>query len=115
MLEHELGIRIGLGLRIGNAAAHRLRRLGLDLLRDLVAENAESAQVPLVPPETLVLLLLLDPLEVDVCTRVVGGGMWGDAVRDRFDERRTISGARITPAKLAPSWKAPSLVAPSPK
>src|SRR5437764_3819894 len=81
VLEHELGIWIGLRLRVGDAAAHRLRRLGLDLLRDLVAENAESAQVPLVPPETLVLLLLLDPLEVDVCTRVVGGGMWGDAVR----------------------------------
>src|ERR1700756_5269780 len=60
VLEQQLGIGIGLGLRARDAGAHDLRRLRLDLRLELVAEDAELAQVALVAAETLVLLLLLD-------------------------------------------------------
>src|SRR5579862_2120499 len=72
VVEDELGIRLGLGLRLGDPDAHRLERVVLDLLRRRVVEDAEGAEVALVPADALVLALLLDPVEVDVRARVVG-------------------------------------------
>src|SRR4029453_17016387 len=52
-------------------AAHRVGRLGLDLLLELVAEHAEPAEVALVAAQALVRTLLLDSLEIDVGLRGV--------------------------------------------
>ena len=72
VLEEQPDIRLGLCLRRGDAGAQYAGGLVLDRLVELVPENAEPAQVALVAPEALVLLLLLDALEVDVRARVVG-------------------------------------------
>src|SRR5438270_11187903 len=94
VLEHELRIRIRLRLGSGDACAHRVRRLRFYLGLELVAEDAEPAEIPLVPAEAFVLLLLLDPLEVDVCARVVGGRVGRGAVSHRLDEGRPVAGTR---------------------
>src|SRR5581483_10375428 len=94
MLEHELRIGLGLGLRIRDALAHRLERLRLERFLDLVGEDAQLAQVPLVPAEALVLLFPLNAFEVDVRARVVRGGVRRRAIRHRLDERRALAGMR---------------------
>ena len=75
MLEEQPDVCVGLSLGLGDAGAHHVRRFILDRLVELVAENAEPAEIALVAAETLVLLLLLDPLEIDVRARIVGGRM----------------------------------------
>src|SRR5579863_9243645 len=90
VLEQQLRIGIRLCLRRGDACAHRLRCLGLYLGLELVAQDAEAAEVALVPAETLVLLLLLDPLEIDVRAWIVGGRVRRRAIRHRLDERRPL-------------------------
>ncbi len=84
------GRDVGIGLRFGrgDACAHRVGRLRLDLGLELVAEDAEAAEIALVPAEALVLLLLLDALEIDVRARIVGGRVRRGAIRHRLDERR---------------------------
>src|SRR5712691_5518333 len=88
--------RIGGRLRLGrlDALAHQLDCPRLDLLCFRVVEQARSPKVPLVAPDTLVLLLLLDTLEVDVRLMVVGSRVRRNAVRDRLDERRPAAVAR---------------------
>src|SRR5260370_15611441 len=93
VVEEEGLICVGLGLRSGDACAHRLGRLGLDLRLEVVGEDAELAQVTLVAPEALVLALLLDALEIDVRARVVRGRVRRSAIRDRLDEARAAPAA----------------------
>ena len=73
MLEDEPDVGIRLRLGRGDAGAHHVGRLVLDRLVELVAEDAEPAEIALVAAEALVLLLLLDALEIDVRARIVGG------------------------------------------
>src|SRR5947209_3484475 len=94
VIEQQLRIGIRFRLRRGDAGAHHVRRVGLDLRLELVAENAEAAEIPLVPAEALVLLLLFDALEIDVCARVVCGRVRRGAIRHRLDERRPVAGTR---------------------
>src|SRR5690348_7082305 len=94
VLEDEVGIGVGLRLGGGDAGTHQLERLVPDRRVEVVAEDAEPAQVALVAAEALVPLLLLDALEVDVDARVVGGRVRRRAIRDRFDERRAAAAAR---------------------
>src|SRR5207344_60915 len=56
-----------------------------------VVEQAEPTEVALVPAEALSLLLLLDPLLVDVGARVVGGAVRRDPIGDRLDEGGAVS------------------------
>src|SRR4051794_18689870 len=58
VVEQELGIRIGLGLGRGDPGTHHLGGLGLDRRVEVVVQNPVPAQVALVAPEALVLLLL---------------------------------------------------------
>src|SRR4051794_15185570 len=62
VLEDEARIGRGLGLGGGDRGAHRLRRLGPDLLGGRVVEQPEPAQVALVAADALALPLLLDAL-----------------------------------------------------
>src|SRR3954454_6257044 len=93
VVEHELGIRLRLCLGLGDAGAHRLERLRLDLLGGRVVEHTEAAEVGVVAADALVALLLLDAVEVDVGARVVGRGMRRGTVGDGLDERRPVTGA----------------------
>src|SRR5688500_6600355 len=96
VLEHEPDVRRRLCLGGRDPGPHQLRRLRLDPALELVAEDADPAQVPLVAPEALVPPLVLDPPQVDVRLRVVGRRMRRAPVRDRLDERRPLprAGAR---------------------
>src|SRR5438034_7066652 len=96
VLEEEARIRRRLGLRRRDPVAHRLLRLGPDRLGHLVREDPRAPQVALVTAHTFALLLLLDPLEIDVRLRVVRRRVRRGPVADRFDERRplTRTGAR---------------------
>src|SRR5438876_2665973 len=66
VLEQQRRIGRRLGLCRSDPLAHQLRRPRPDLLRGRVLEDAEPAQVALVAPDALALLLLLDAFEVDV-------------------------------------------------
>src|SRR3954453_770995 len=80
-------VRVGIGLRLGgsDAGAHELGRLVLHRRVELVAEDAEPAQVALVAADALVSLLLFHAVGVDVRARVVRGRVGCGAVADRFD------------------------------
>src|SRR5437773_4848329 len=93
-LEEQLRIGWRLCLRRGDSATHRLRRLGLRFLRDLLRQHAEPPQITLEPADALVATLLLDPLEVDVRGRVVRRRVRRDTVRDRLDEARSVTSTR---------------------
>src|SRR5437667_8258191 len=60
VVEHELGIRLRLGLGLGDSLPHRLERIVLDLLCGRVVEHAEPAEIGVVAADALVALLLLD-------------------------------------------------------
>src|SRR5207248_144072 len=62
VLEDERDVRVRLRLRFGDAGAHRFGRLVLDRLVEVVAEDPQSPQIPLVAAEALVPALLLDAL-----------------------------------------------------
>src|SRR3954447_21637516 len=94
VVEDEIRVGRRLGLRGGDAGAHELDAFTLDRRVELVAENAETAQVPLVAADALVPLLLLHALEIDVCARVIGSRVRCRAVRDRLDERRAAAAPR---------------------
>ena len=94
VLEHERRVAGRLRLGLGDPGAEDVRRLGAHLLRRRCVEHAEPLEVALVPPDALVLPLLLDPLGVDVRARVVGGRVRRGSVRDRLDHRRAAAGAR---------------------
>src|SRR5690242_15299836 len=65
VVEDELGIRLRLGLGLGDPLPHGLERLVLDLLDRRVVEHAEPAEIGVVAADALVALLLLDAVEVD--------------------------------------------------
>ncbi len=88
VLEEERDVRLGLRLRGGDRELHRVERLRLDRRLEVVVEDPAPPQIALVAAEALVLLLLLDPLEVDVDARVVGGRVRRRPVADRLDQRR---------------------------
>src|SRR5215218_213452 len=90
--EARVGGRLGLGL--DDPPPHQLLRLAANLFGELVGEDAEAAQVALVPADTLVALLLLDALEVDVRGRVVSSRVGRGAVADGLDERRPFARPR---------------------
>src|SRR5690349_9935050 len=48
VVEDELGIRLGLSLRLGDSLPHRLERLVLDLLGGRVVEHAEPPEIRVV-------------------------------------------------------------------
>src|SRR6201993_3499152 len=54
VVEHELGICVGLCLGRGDSLPHRFERLVLDLLGCRVVEHAEAAEIGLVAPDALV-------------------------------------------------------------
>src|SRR5688572_22643660 len=91
VLEQERDIGRRLGLRLGDPLPHHVGRLGADLLRHCLVEHAEPFQVALVPPDALVLLLLLDALEIDVRPRIVRRSVRGRAIGHRLDEARTFA------------------------
>src|SRR6188472_607814 len=66
VLEDQLGIRRRLGLGGGDPLAHHIGGLGAHGLDRRLVEQPGPLEVPLVTPQTLVLLLLLDPLRIDV-------------------------------------------------
>src|ERR1700751_2023451 len=88
VVEDELGIRIRLRLGLRDPLPHRVESLVLDLLPRRVGEPAEPPEVALVAADALVAPVLLDPVEVDVGARVIGGRMRRGAIADRLDERR---------------------------
>src|SRR5690349_5531914 len=88
VLEEQRDVGVGLRLRLRDSRAHHLGRLPADLGVEVVPEDPVPAQVPLVAPETLVLLLELDPLEVDVRARIVGRRVRRGAIRHGLDKRR---------------------------
>src|SRR5919198_168939 len=94
VVEQERQVGLRLRLRGRDARTHRLRRLGADRGVEVVAEDAEAAEVALVPAQALVAFLLLDALEIDVRPWVVRSRVRRRAVRDRFDERRATACAR---------------------
>src|SRR4051795_3267413 len=100
VVEYELGIRGRLCLGLGDAGAHRVERLVLDLLGGCVVEHTEAAEIGVVATDALVALLLLDAVEVDVGARVVGRGMRRGTVGDGLDARRPATGGR-PPGRLA--------------
>src|SRR5271169_6663209 len=94
VLEDEADVRVRQRLRLRDPGAHHLERLRLDRRFQVVAEHAEPLQIALVAAETLVPLLLLNPLEIDVRARIVRRAVRRGAVTDRLDERRTAAAAR---------------------
>src|SRR5439155_24945778 len=64
VVEDELRIGVGLGLRLRDPGFHESERVVLDLLHGRVVEDAKVAEVALVAPDALVLALLLDALHV---------------------------------------------------
>ena len=86
VLEDEADVGGRLGLGGGDPGAHRVGRLGLDLLVERVVEDPLPAEVAREAADALVRALLLDPLEVDVRLRVVGGRVRRGAVGHRLDE-----------------------------
>src|SRR5262245_13967162 len=86
--EHQLRVGRRLGLRRSDAGAHQLLGFGPRRLGELVGQHADAAQEGLVLPDALARTLLLDTLEVDVCARIVGGGVRRSAVVDGLDQRR---------------------------
>src|SRR6266571_7808278 len=86
--EEQFRIRRRRRLSRGNPRAHRVGRLPTHRLRELVVEDARAPQIALVASEALALLLLLDPLEVDVRALVVRGRVRHRPIGERFDERR---------------------------
>src|SRR5436190_7223212 len=89
--EQERDIRRRLGLRRLDALAHRVRRLRLDRGGEIVVQDPSSSQVTREAPDTLALPFLLDPLEIDVRTGIVGGRVRRNSVRDRLDQRRAVT------------------------
>src|SRR5918999_5915027 len=49
-VEEERDVRGGFRLGLGDSLAHRVRRLGADLVDEIVTEHADPPQVPLVAP-----------------------------------------------------------------
>src|SRR5689334_11108317 len=62
MREQQLGIGLGLGLRGGDAGAHELGGFLTDRSLEVVVQDPVAPEIALVPPEALVLLLLLHAL-----------------------------------------------------
>src|SRR5229473_2136195 len=71
--KQQLDIRRRLGLRCLDALAHRIRRLGLDRRGEIVVQDPRPPQIALEAADTLALSFLLDALEIDVRTGIVGG------------------------------------------
>src|SRR5215204_6766092 len=94
MCEQKLDVRRRLGLRSLDALAHRICGLYGDGRGKVVVEDSGATQIALEAADTLALLLLLDPLEVDVRTRIVGSGVRRRAIRHRLDEGRPFTSAR---------------------
>ena len=84
-MKHELRIggRLGLGRR--DAGTEQAFGFAAGRLDDLVGQDAEPSQEGLVLAEAFPRALLLDPLEVDVGARVVGGRVWSRAVVNGLD------------------------------
>ena len=91
--QRRIGGRLGLGG--GDPVAHDARR-PRRLIDSAISsvEDPGAPQVALEAADALARALLLDPLEVDVGLRVVGGRVRRGAVVDGLDERRAVAGAR---------------------
>src|SRR6187401_478414 len=72
VLEDQLGVGRRLGLGSSDPFAHRTGRLGPHRLDRRLVEQPGPLEVPLVPAEALVLLLLLHALGIDVHGGIVG-------------------------------------------
>src|SRR5918993_1090936 len=93
VLEDEADVGWKLCLGGGDAGAHEVGRLGLDLLVERVVQDPLAAEVAGEAADALVRPLLLDPLQVDVGLRVVRRRVRRGAVADRFDEGRSAAAA----------------------
>src|SRR5215210_1879816 len=89
--EPDVGGRLGFGRR--DAGTHDVCRVALDLLLELVVEDAGAPQVALVAADALVRTRLLDALQIDVRARIVGGGVRRRAIGNGLDEGRPLPGA----------------------
>src|SRR5580765_7639197 len=92
--EQQLDVGGGLLLRLLDALAHFVRGLGADRCDEIVVQNSSACQIALEAADALALLLLLDPLEVDVRARIVGRRVRRGPVGHRFDEGRSFPGSR---------------------
>src|SRR5262245_21031374 len=99
--EEQRGVGRRLRFRSRDAVAHQLRRVGAYGFDGLVGEQAEPAEICLVAPHALAPALLLDPAEVDVRVRIVGGRMRRTAVGDGLDQRRPLARPRATASRVA--------------
>src|SRR5918994_2342168 len=93
VLEDEADVGWKLCLGGGDAGAHEVGGLGLDLLVERVVQDPLAAEVAGEAADALVRPLLLDPLQVDVGLRVVRRRVRRGAVADRFDEGRSAAAA----------------------
>src|SRR5918994_8135 len=75
VLEDELRIGLRQRLRGRDTVAHGGESLLPCLLGEGVGQYADPAKVTVVASEALVLPLLFDAVRVDVCARIVGGGV----------------------------------------
>src|SRR5207237_8531899 len=80
--------------RGGDPGAHRRGRFALDRFVEIVAEDAQTAQIPLVASEAFVPDLLFDSFGVDVRAWIVRCRVRRGAVGDRLDECRAATAAR---------------------
>src|SRR6187551_1259183 len=79
VLEQKLRVGGRLGLSRRDRLTHEVGSLGPNRLGHAVGQQPGAPQVALVAAQTLALLLLLDPVEIDVGARVVGRRMRGGA------------------------------------
>src|SRR5207302_7093865 len=94
VLEKQSDVRSRLGFRGSDSGPHRRGRFVLDRFVEIVAEDALTAQIALVPSEALVPDLLLDAFGIDVRAWIVRCRVRRGAIGDSFDERRAAARAR---------------------
>src|SRR3954471_10790419 len=92
--EQQLDVGRGLRLRLLDALAHFVRGLRSNRRDQIGVQDSRAGQIALEAADALALLLLLDPLEIDVRARIVGRRVGRGSVGHRFDEGRPFAGPR---------------------
>src|SRR5206468_3416619 len=92
--KEQLDVGRRLRLRGCDACAQRVSSLCADRGGEVVVQDPCATEIALEAPDALALLLLFDPVEVDVRTRVVGRRVRRRAIRQRLNEGRPLAGTR---------------------